>query len=338
MPEIAILGATPAMHYRARTYFAELGRFGQKDPALRNRVRHHYLYAENNSGTGRDPSGLDRIDAQQFGNELHLFYVDEPSAWSFVPLPLVGAVNFIIGDRDPVFIGVMRDPDVWNVYIRDKSGAEVPIPLAHVKDEVDSGGTTDDWAEWASDMNRQWGYSGYLQRMRFTEDYQFNTTKYLGVQELKPLLRDMAIAGVTSVTGAAVAWRSAGFIKNVDRVEDAVAVRRFVPAEFADDVARIRAESAARHGLTEASRSIYAARQLPAHAKSITDFGEIARRLEKHHGISERLASARLHAIKEATGRGPADDVLFDLTGNVYDPKNRMWLGSLTEGGAGGIR
>jgi hypothetical protein len=31
VPEIAILGGTPAMHYRARTYFAELGRFLQPD-------------------------------------------------------------------------------------------------------------------------------------------------------------------------------------------------------------------------------------------------------------------------------------------------------------------
>ena len=50
--------------------------------------------------------------------------------------------------------------------------------------------------------------------------------------------------------------------------------------------------------------------------------------------IDPRLASERLHQIKAATGRGPDDNVLFDLSGGVYDPINHTWLGSLTEGGA----
>jgi len=33
----------------------------------------------------------------------------------------------------------------------------------------------------------------------------------------------------------------------------------------------------------------------------------------------------------DAAGRGPADNVLFDLTGGVYDPKTLEWIGSLTE-------
>jgi hypothetical protein len=32
--------------------------------------------------------------------------------------------------------------------------------------------------------------------------------------------------------------------------------------------------------------------------------------------------------------RGPADNVLFDLSGGVYDPETLESLGSLTEGGA----
>jgi RHS repeat-associated protein len=64
------------------------------------------------------------------------------------------------------------------------------------------------------------------------------------------------------------------------------------------------------------------------------NFDEVARRLERYHGIDRALASERLHEIKAATGRGPADNVLFDLTGNVYDPVTRESLGSLTAGGA----
>lgn len=65
------------------------------------------------------------------------------------------------------------------------------------------------------------------------------------------------------------------------------------------------------------------------------DAAEIFRRLANYHGIPEALSSDRLHAIKELWGRGAADNVLFDLTGNVFDPKTGEWLGSLTEGGGG---
>ena len=58
-------------------------------------------------------------------------------------------------------------------------------------------------------------------------------------------------------------------------------------------------------------------------------------RLQKYHGISPEIASERLHAIKEAAGRGGAANVAFDLTGNVYDPDSGEWLGSLTQGGGG---
>lgn len=73
---------------------------------------------------------------------------------------------------------------------------------------------------------------------------------------------------------------------------------------------------------------------LPSNARSTTNVSEIFRRLERYNGIDPRLASERLHQIKAVTGRGPDDNVLFDLSGGVYDPINRTWLGSLTEGGA----
>lgn len=60
----------------------------------------------------------------------------------------------------------------------------------------------------------------------------------------------------------------------------------------------------------------------------------MAARLERYDGIDRGLASTQLHEIKAATGRGPANDVVFDLTGNVYDPGTGELLGSLTAGGA----
>lgn len=77
-----------------------------------------------------------------------------------------------------------------------------------------------------------------------------------------------------------------------------------------------------------------AARTLPSNARSTTNAQEVFRRLQKFNGISPELASDRLHAIKSAMGFGGADNVLFDLSGGVYHPTTRLFLGSLTEGGA----
>lgn len=73
---------------------------------------------------------------------------------------------------------------------------------------------------------------------------------------------------------------------------------------------------------------------LPANARTTGCFNEVARRLGKNHGIDRATASERLHKIKSEMGRGPADNVIFDLTGNVYDPRTGEYLGSLTQGGA----
>ena len=54
-PELAD-DPTIAMHYRARTYFPEIGRFGQRDPAETD--DRCYAYIENSPTRGTDPSGL----------------------------------------------------------------------------------------------------------------------------------------------------------------------------------------------------------------------------------------------------------------------------------------
>ena len=64
-----------------------------------------------------------------------------------------------------------------------------------------------------------------------------------------------------------------------------------------------------------------------------TDEAWVFRELERHHGISPKLAGFRLHAIKRAAGREGDANVVFDLTGNVYDPDSGEVLGSLTQGG-----
>jgi RHS repeat-associated protein len=59
---------------------------------------------------------------------------------------------------------------------------------------------------------------------------------------------------------------------------------------------------------------------------------DVFRNLEEYHGISENLASLRLHQIKEASGFG-GKNVVVDMTGNVYNPFTGELIGSLTQGG-----
>jgi hypothetical protein len=73
--------------------------------------------------------------------------------------------------------------------------------------------------------------------------------------------------------------------------------------------------------------------RLPPNARSCSNVQTIFDRLEDNHGIDRNLASDRLHDIKKKSGRKPNDNVVFDLTGNVYDPKTLEWIGRLTAGG-----
>ena len=80
--------------------------------------------------------------------------------------------------------------------------------------------------------------------------------------------------------------------------------------------------------------NVRAANNLPRNARLTTDQADVFRRLAQHNGIDPRLAGQRLHAIKAAGGRGGADNVVFDFTGNVFSPETGELLGSLTQGGA----
>lgn len=67
--------------------------------------------------------------------------------------------------------------------------------------------------------------------------------------------------------------------------------------------------------------------------QTTSDFGYLVEHLRQYHGIGRVVASHRLHLIKLDTGRRGDDNVVFDLTGNVYDPTSSEYLGSLTYGG-----
>jgi hypothetical protein len=64
--------------------------------------------------------------------------------------------------------------------------------------------------------------------------------------------------------------------------------------------------------------------KLPSNARVIKDPKTVYNQLEKYHGIDPKLASERLHEIKQAAGRGPADNVVFNMTGNVFAPSAKM--------------
>ena len=69
--------------------------------------------------------------------------------------------------------------------------------------------------------------------------------------------------------------------------------------------------------------------KLPDNARTTNDADEIFRRLEKYHGVDPNVVSQRLHEIKSLSGRGGANNVIFDMTGGVWDPITREFLGSL---------
>ena len=50
-----------------------------------------------------------------------------------------------------------------------------------------------------------------------------------------------------------------------------------------------------------------------------------------YHGVTRVVASNRLHRIKASEGLGPADNVVFGRTGDVYDELTGEFIGSLTD-------
>ncbi len=71
--------------------------------------------------------------------------------------------------------------------------------------------------------------------------------------------------------------------------------------------------------------------KLPDNARRTMNEDEIFKRLEKYHGVDRTKASEILHEIKRTSGRGGADNVLFDLTGGVYDPDTLENIGNLIQ-------
>lgn len=78
--------------------------------------------------------------------------------------------------------------------------------------------------------------------------------------------------------------------------------------------------------------------RLPKHAKrygsSKPEIERMYAHLSDEHGISPELASERLHELKQKLGYAADDNIVFDRTGNAYDPVTLEWIGSLTAGGA----
>jgi hypothetical protein len=72
---------------------------------------------------------------------------------------------------------------------------------------------------------------------------------------------------------------------------------------------------------------------LPRAARRIADVRDVFRHLERFHGITPDLASGRLHEIKKHLGYPPDADLIFTLSGDIYDPATLEWLGSMTAGG-----
>jgi hypothetical protein len=68
--------------------------------------------------------------------------------------------------------------------------------------------------------------------------------------------------------------------------------------------------------------------------RTTADEQEVFQRLRDYHGIAIHVASERLHRLKARHGLRGNDDVIFDLTGNVYIARQSSpgleWVGTLT--------
>ncbi|MGH8991090.1 MAG: hypothetical protein ACRDZ7_06130, partial [Acidimicrobiia bacterium] len=60
--------------------------------------------------------------------------------------------------------------------------------------------------------------------------------------------------------------------------------------------------------------------------------------LGEHHGLDPRVASNRLHVLKQQGGLGAADDVVIGKTGDVYNAQTGERLGTLTDPNLGRTR
>jgi len=126
--------------------------------------------------------------------------------------------------------------------------------------------------------------------------------------------------GVGVIVGAAVAVAGAAVVvSSVDQASNNLVIL----------VYSIKSAVDANSG-SNAGQGSGSTRELPRNARSTSNEEEIFRRLERYHGVDRNIASERLHEIKLNAGRGPNDNVLFDMTGNVYDPATREWIGSMT--------
>ena len=68
-------------------------------------------------------------------------------------------------------------------------------------------------------------------------------------------------------------------------------------------------------------------------ARLTNDVEEAYKQLEKFMGVPRDLAKERLHELKRISGRGGADNVVFDYSGCVYSPQTGERLGCLSQGG-----
>ena len=146
------------------------------------------------------------------------------------------------------------------------------------------------------------------------------------------------VAGVTPYWGVASDFRDFGVNANDFRdtpgwgsgLGVVGSVLGFVPVagDFAKQAIKVGREAVQQTGQVVLAKN----------ARILTESSDVFKHLEKYNGIDPRLASDRLHEIKKASGRGGADNVIFDMTGNVYDPITKEWLGSLTQGGAQAVK
>ena len=86
-------------------------------------------------------------------------------------------------------------------------------------------------------------------------------------------------------------------------------------------------------GNLSAKQRVRQANVLPPNARLFdgeSGIDVVFKHLERHNGVEPHVASDRLHEIKSRENLGGADNVVVDLTGNVFHPVTGEHIGMLT--------